>query len=126
MSHTPEPWRKPHICDATHSCECRSILSERYAGSIAEITVDNGLLISEGGNDAPPREEAAANAARIVDCVNAMAGVDDPVGFMDEVRRVVQFYANPEVYRPHPHGPAFDRRDISDTAAALLSRMGDA
>jgi len=28
------------------------------------------------------------------------------------------FYANPEIYKPHPHGPAFDRRDLSYAAKA--------
>ena len=32
------------------------------------------------------------------------------------------FYANPEIYKPHPHGPAFERRDLSDHARALLQK----
>lgn len=31
------------------------------------------------------------------------------------------FYANPEIYKPHPHGPAFDDRDLSFVAARALS-----
>ncbi len=33
------------------------------------------------------------------------------------------FYANPAVYAPHPHGPAFDRRDISYKAKNALAEM---
>jgi len=36
------------------------------------------------------------------------------------LREALSFYANPEVYRPHPHGIAFERRDISDIAIAAL------
>ncbi len=35
----------------------------------------------------------------------------------------LEFYANPEIYRPHPHGPAFDRRqDLNFKAVAALAR----
>jgi len=37
------------------------------------------------------------------------------------LRTALSFYANPEVYRPHPHGLAFDRRDISYVAIAALA-----
>lgn len=33
----------------------------------------------------------------------------------------LEFYANPAVYAPHPHGPAFDRRDISYKAKNALA-----
>lgn len=32
----------------------------------------------------------------------------------------LEFYANPEVYKPHPHGPAFDDRDLSFVALRAL------
>lgn len=34
----------------------------------------------------------------------------------------LRWYANPEVYKPHPHGPAFDRRDLSFVARAALEQ----
>lgn len=43
---------------------------------------------------------------------------------MMDILETIKFYANPEVYKPHPHGIAFDRRDLSYGARALLSRMG--
>ena len=33
------------------------------------------------------------------------------------------FYANPEIYKPHPHGLGFDRRDQSYKARALLAEI---
>lgn len=35
----------------------------------------------------------------------------------------LEFYANPAVYAPHPHGPAFDRRDISFKAKNALAEF---
>lgn len=41
--------------------------------------------------------------------------------------KALDFYANPEIYRPHPHGPAFDDCDLSFVArAALAKARGDA
>lgn len=36
------------------------------------------------------------------------------------LRDALEFYANPEVYKPHPHGLAFDRPDKSYAARAAL------
>ena len=35
----------------------------------------------------------------------------------------LRFYANPEIYKPHPHGPAFDDRDLSFKAKAALENI---
>ena len=45
----------------TSGCDCKYIFSDGYCGSIATISVDNGLQVGEGGNDSPPLEEAKAN-----------------------------------------------------------------
>ncbi len=65
---TPGPWY-PGCHTYPHSkCKCTSILDESYAGGIATIHVWNGTLsISDGGNDAPPEEEAIANAHLIAE-----------------------------------------------------------
>jgi len=44
-----------------------------------------------------------------------------PAGEVERLRKALAFYANPEIYKPHPHGPAFDRRDLSDVARAALN-----
>lgn len=43
-----------------------------------------------------------------------------PLERIRQLEEALRFYANPEVYKPHPHGPAFDRRDISETARRAL------
>lgn len=40
----------------------------------------------------------------------------------ERLRDGLAFYARPEIYKPHPHGPAFDRRDLSDRARSLLQK----
>lgn len=43
----------------------------------------------------------------------------------EKLRAALRFYANPAVYAPHPHGPGFDRRDISYRAKNTLAEVGD-
>lgn len=38
----------------------------------------------------------------------------------DELREALIKYSNPDIYKPHPHGPAFDDRDLSFIARAAL------
>jgi hypothetical protein len=63
---TPGPWSATnHFADDSMSCNCAYVLSEGYAGGICKVAVDNGKAIGDGGNDAPPKDEAAANARLI-------------------------------------------------------------
>lgn len=57
---TPGPWIAGHL-GSDRKCQCSSILAEGYMGCIATVEVDNGRAVSDGGNDAPPLEEAVAN-----------------------------------------------------------------
>lgn len=60
--------------------------------------------------------------ARLIAAAPTLAA--DTLRLMDEIERLneaLRFYANSEIYKPHPHGPAFDRRDISFVARAALS-----
>jgi hypothetical protein len=62
---TQGDWSTPHICEPDVNCNCRYILCEGYAGSVATVEVGDGKSISDGGNDCPPIEEAVANGALI-------------------------------------------------------------
>lgn len=78
---SPGPWYPPHLSDDTTSCDCRSIVNEGYAGGIATVHVDNGiLLISEGGNDCPPLEEAQANGFLIAAAPELDAALEPLIG----------------------------------------------
>lgn len=80
MSHTPGPWMPGHMVDDDNACDCRSILSEHYMGSIATVDVWNGIEgIGNGDNDSPPLEEAKANAHLIAaapDLLEALETID--------------------------------------------------
>lgn len=39
---------------------------------------------------------------------------------IERLRKALEFYENPDIYKPHPNGPAFDRRDLSFHARATL------
>ncbi len=41
----------------------------------------------------------------------------------ERLRAALQWYADPERYKPHPHGLAFERRDISYVARAALTQQ---
>lgn len=68
LKYTEGEWSLPHFVtnkDNPGACQCVFVLSEGYCGSIADIGVDNGKNVLEGGNDNPPLEEAIANAKLI-------------------------------------------------------------
>ena len=67
--HTPEPWKLAEAVGGRHATGMRRIRSESEGlehGAVAEVY---------GINDGT---EAAANGARIVACVNACAGINNP------------------------------------------------
>jgi hypothetical protein len=66
------PWHPPHYGDDSCKCDCKSGVNQGYAGAIYTIHTDNGLRIRDGGNDAPPAHEAAANGQLIAAAVNAL------------------------------------------------------
>jgi hypothetical protein len=57
-----------------------------------------------------------ANAAFIVKAVNSHSDLVD----------ALKFYANPSIYKAHPHGIAFDDRDRSHVAKSALAKAGAA
>lgn len=62
---TQGEWSIPHLSRSDVDCDCAYILAEGYCGSIAEISIDNGKPISDGGNDSPKLNEAQANGELI-------------------------------------------------------------
>lgn len=81
--HTPGPWTVPHFADPDCKCKCAYVLCEKYAGSICEIDIGNEKPISEGGNDAPPLEEAKANAyliAHAPDMLATLRAISETIG----------------------------------------------
>ena len=96
--HTPEPWI---VCE--HDAGCRdatnfglSIEQDRERcgeepSIIAEVDIDGDGIDLETGR---------ANAARIVACVNACAGMDDPAAEISRLRaRLAAWKAEAEAWR---------------------------
>jgi hypothetical protein len=42
---------------------------------------------------------------------------------LDTAEKALGVYANPDLYKPHPHGPAFDDRDKSHIARTALAQI---
>lgn len=75
MTHTPEPWTYNGLVDPIYVQKCQLVLSAstRNAANIAKIIPCIGMTANE----------VEANAKRIVSCVNALAGIEDPKKFRD-------------------------------------------
>lgn len=66
-----------------------------------------------------------ANVAYVDTNTELLLRADAADAEVARLRKALEFYADPEIYKPHPHGPAFDRRDRSYHAQAALSSTGD-
>jgi hypothetical protein len=86
-------------------------------------------------NGLRPQSEVDFDAARIVACWNAMAGIDDPATFMDDVREILESVAEhdqmaefcdfwPDEYFFECEGETHLTIGDIRLARALLSRMG--
>lgn len=65
---TPGVWDHGCFADDKQKCNCKYIFAECFMGSVAVISVDNGLHVGDGGNDCPPPEQAKANMRHIARC----------------------------------------------------------
>lgn len=111
--HTPGPWYPGHFVDDDHSCNCTGIVSEHGPmGGIASVHIDNGKAIGDGGNDAPPLEEAKANARLI-------AAAPEMLEALMQVRRFVEAHDHDET-APFALG-IIDAAIAKATAAPLLA-----
>jgi len=85
-----------------------------------------GLEIAACGMTLEASEKLAVPTP--VQCADAMLNAADIMADLARdviaLREALAFYANPEIYKPHPHGPAFDRRDRSYHAIAALNQGG--
>lgn len=80
--HTPEPWVQDE-----GNLRCVGTPKSWYPRQVYDI-----VTVLEGGPEYrdEANSKAEANAHRIVACVNALAGVDDPAAELARLRRVEQ------------------------------------
>lgn len=74
VKHTPGPWHPGHL-GSDSTCQCANVVDEGYAGGICTIHIGNGKPIGDGGNDAPPREQAIANMHLIAAAPDMLAAL---------------------------------------------------
>ncbi len=68
------------------------------------------------------RAELASKLSHLVDSLkHAEARALDAEARVAVLEKALEFYANSEIYKPHPHGAAFDRRDKSYIARTALA-----
>ena len=68
----------------------------------------------------PDADEGEGNASLIALAPSLAATVIEQQAEIERLREALGWYTNPAIYAPHPHGPAFDRRDVSYVARAAL------
>lgn len=113
--YTPGPWfATNHFANDATPCNCAYVLSEGYAGSICDISVGNGLAIGDGGNDAPPRDEAAANALLI-------AAAPDMLADLIEAERMFRWYGDMHAAKPDMD-KAQRNHAMADRLAATIAK----
>jgi len=65
------------LADSYATCDCAYIFDEAHMGGVGQVFINNGLPVSEGGNDAPSKELAQAYLRLIVGAVNALPALLD-------------------------------------------------
>ena len=82
QAHTPEPWNTKQR--PGHAAGLRQVITAKGVNRIAVVSESNG------------KEQADANAARIVACVNAFVGILDPVAHMAgqhaKIKRLIEAF----------------------------------
>ena len=122
--HTPGPWMQDGIAIA-HPSEPNGypldicLMGEplHFAGDVRPMLQNheaNALILAA----APTLRDTVAALADLADA-QAQENARQ-ARRIEALEEVLRFYANPVIYQPHPHGPAFDRRDMSYVAVAAL------
>lgn len=109
---TPGPW-----------CVADETVVWTQINDPVETTYDIGYPVAEAGRWKSrlggkmwPEGQPEANARLI-------AAAPDLAAQVVRLTEALEFYADPEIYKPHPHGPGFDRRDLSYVARAALEAL---
>lgn len=121
---TPGPWRMmTRYSFITHRDSAQVVWDVPNSAGLSLVADCAGLT---GADQADARLIAAApeafNALRqtSADLAQAKAALAERDAEIARLREALRFYANQDVYKPHPNGPAFDDRDLSFFARAAL------
>ena len=119
ISHGSQAQMKYFVADAQHDI---AILATRLAEVERErddfkerLAVADASLVLETGAGIDTHETMLRVSKQW--CARAHAA-EARVAVLE---KALEFYANSEIYKPHPHGAAFDRRDKSYIARTALA-----
>jgi len=116
--YVPGVWRCP-------KCDLNLVSTELHAGSGA-MRANNAPQDCPNGCGPLWRKSEREAGNELVDRLD---GLTDRATAAEAkvagLREALEFYADPKVYEAHPHGPAFDRRDLSPIARAALTGTSD-
>ena len=93
--------------------DSQTTFTEAVATIRKAIDKANMMLVGYGAN----------NTNFLLDARHALAVIEAE---REEMVDALKFYANPEIYKAHPQGLAFDDRDRSFIAKSVLKKMGEA
>ncbi|KEA07173.1 hypothetical protein [Rhizobium rhizogenes] len=130
----------PHL-SALANAELQSTADSRIAEleqQIANIKASRDLQVTIAVGEEERARKAETECvdlrSRLSTAYSVKADCNDEANFqrrkrieaevlLEEARGVLEWYASPEIYKPHPHGLAFDRRDLSSSAKSFLSKL---
>lgn len=81
--HAREPWTVQQFAE-------ESADGTGFSANMARIACGRGHFMVALVSDDAPMSETNATAARVVECVNALAGVPDPIAYIAELRAYKQ------------------------------------
>lgn len=117
---TPGPWWPGHLTDDGHPCNCSNVLSNYFAGAICSVNPNNGKLISDGGNDGAPLEEAKANILFIANARTDIPALCDEVERLRELLKEARSFVE-LTYDDEGGEEAADAKHVLDKIDAALS-----
>ena len=106
---TKGPWHVMCITNADTDCDCGYILDEGGT-CIGQVFVDDGKLVSDGGNDSPPLEEAMANASLIAAAPDMYEALK---ACIDELNSIHSQYGDTDNAAHHSHALAIASASIA-------------
>lgn len=103
-------------------------IADRYQADIGEHSNindpwKNALDLIEADNAALTARVKEAEQIAVYETAVAQAEIDGRKALETQLaaaRKALEWYANPEIYKPHPHGIGFEDRDKSYVAKAAL------
>ena len=109
MKHTPTPWYtnedRPHVIDSDTLKGIAGALGAFYEAD------------QEVGN-----EQDVANAARIVACVNAFDGIENPQHYIDEMRKLHKDYIRETIELRDENKSLREKLDIALAEVARVNK----